>query len=239
MSDPFYIGYEPKAQPAIARFVRRAAFLLGAVFILVALALVSGQSPAEPGAFEFGVLRPYEGELAEWPSPMLIDNHGVYLLVGTGKFGIGARIARRQGQRARFQATLIERDGTRMLQVDSGPIEFLGGGPSQIERADLGAVTLSGEIVDTKCYLGVMKPGHTKVHRDCAARCISGGVPPGFLVRDGAGETHVLLLVGSDGRQIGKEVLDYVAEPVSISGRLVQSRAGLVLEAEPRDFRRL
>jgi hypothetical protein len=29
-------------------------------------------------------------------------------------------------------------------------------------------MTLTGEIVDSKCYLGVMNPGQGKVHRDCA-----------------------------------------------------------------------
>ena len=31
---------------------------------------------------------------------------------------------------------------------------------------DFGEVTLAGEIVDSKCYLGVMNPGNGKVHRD-------------------------------------------------------------------------
>jgi len=31
-----------------------------------------------------------------------------------------------------------------------------------------------GQIVDPKCYLGVMKPGEGKPHSDCAIRCIDG-----------------------------------------------------------------
>ena len=45
---------------------------------------------------------------------------------------------------------------------------------------DLDTFTLIGEIVDSKRYLGVMNPGNGKVHRDCAVRCLSGGIPPIF-----------------------------------------------------------
>ncbi len=65
---------------------------------------------------------------------------------------------------------------------------------------DLGAVTLTGEIVDTKCHLGVMNPGEGKVHRDCAVRCISGGAPP-VSGADQEGDTRLLLLTGADGRR--------------------------------------
>jgi hypothetical protein len=51
---------------------------------------------------------------------------------------------------------------------------------------------LRGEIVDTKCYLGVMTPGEDKVHRGCAVRCISRGVPPAFLVRDASADSRIL-----------------------------------------------
>ena len=47
-------------------------------------------------------------------------------------------------------------------------------------------VMLRGEIVDSKCYLGVMNPGEGTVHRDCAARCLSGGLPPMLVVRSPA-----------------------------------------------------
>jgi hypothetical protein len=69
-------------------------------------------------------------------------------------------------------------------------------------------------------------------------RCISGGVPPAFIANDAAGETRVLLLAGSDGRALSKELLSFVAEPVEIQGRLVRSGSSLILEAEPAAFLR-
>lgn len=45
----------------------------------------------------------------------------------------------------------------------------------------LGRVTLLGEIVDSKCYLGAMKPRCGRTHRGCAILCLKGGVPPQFV----------------------------------------------------------
>ena len=94
-------------------------------------------------------------------------------------------------------------------------------------REDLGEVQLTGEIVDSKCYFGVMNPGGGKVHRDCAARCISGGIPPAFLVRDGGGNTATLLLANWK-----RELLDHIAEPVTVRGRLSRSAGRLTLYQE-------
>jgi len=69
-------------------------------------------------------------------------------------------------------------------------------------------------------------------------RCISGGAPPAFLARDSSGEVRVLLLTGADGRALNREVLDYVAEPITVSGRIFRRGTTLILKAEPKDFRR-
>jgi hypothetical protein len=83
----------------------------------------------------------------------------------------------------------------------------------------IGPVDLTGEIVDTKCYLGVMRPAVGKVHRACAARCLSGGVPPGLLVRDATGETVAYMLVGQDGRSLHIEP-EWAALTARVSGAL-------------------
>jgi hypothetical protein len=103
---------------------------------------------------------------------------------------------------------------------------------------DLGEVTLKGEIVDSKCYLGVMNPGNGKVHRDCAVRCISGGAPPAFIAQDSKGDVRVLLLTGSDGRALNREILSFVAEPLELTGRLARRGDSLFLLSEPSTFRR-
>ena len=49
----------------------------------------------------------------------------------------------------------------------------------------------------------------------------------------------MLLLVGSDGRQLNREVLSFVAEPIEVTGELLRSGANLILKAEPSRFRRV
>ena len=83
-------------------------------------------------------------------------------------------------------------------------------------RAD----TLVGEIVDTKCYLGAMKPGRGKPHRSCASLCIRGGIPAALLVRTENGEGELVNLVDFAGRPLGRELLEWVGQPVAVSGRL-------------------
>ena len=80
--------------------------------------------------------------------------------------------------------------------------------------------TLVGEIVDTKCYLGAMKPGRGKPHRDCASLCIRGGIPAALLVRTEGGERHLVHLLNLHGQPLGRELLEWVGEPVEVWGTL-------------------
>jgi hypothetical protein len=85
---------------------------------------------------------------------------------------------------------------------------------------------LTGEIVDSKCYYGVMNPGEGKVHRDCATRCLSGGVPPSFVVHGGPKDGTVYLLTDATGARLPiSAFLDRVGEPVMIRGREARSAA--------------
>ena len=84
--------------------------------------------------------------------------------------------------------------------------------------------------------LKVMMLGHNfALWRDKkgAVRCISGGIPPGLLVRDRNGNLQAVLLAGADGRELPREILDYVAESVRVRGTLVRSAGFLILRADP------
>jgi hypothetical protein len=207
--------------------------------IVIAVALVIAQAPFAESRFEYGEYRAYEGEVLEWPYPMLLTSNAAFLLVGAGKFGVSDLVKGHDGERLSLRGSLIARDGQQMLEIESASLRFTPAPTRTPPRfADLGPITLTGEIVDTKCYLGVMNPGNGKVHRECATRCISGGAPPAFLVRDADGETRLLLLVGADGRRLGREVSDFVAEPITTPGQLSRQGTSLILKAEPKDFRR-
>ena len=80
-------------------------------------------------------------------------------------------------------------------------------GPPSVWRS-AGVQTLFGEITDPKCYLGAMKPGTGLTHRGCAALCISGGIPPLFVVERGDNlPSRMLVLVDANGASIAGEAL--------------------------------
>ena len=96
-----------------------------------------------------------------------------------------------------------------------------------------------GEIVDSKCFLGVMNPGQLLPHRGCAISCISGGIPPILLVRPKDGPPIYLLLVSGEGRPVNQQVLDLVAEPVQITGDVQRQGDLLILRADPATYLRV
>ena len=223
--DEFYVGYAPKAPAGMAAWLKKriAILLFGA--LLVTGILVASQKHVSPSAFEFEAYREFEGTIIEKPYPMLrLDRPGLaeavpgksrYFLAVFGKKGADEAVAGLDGKRVRVEAALIYRDDQVMLELKEGAVEVKGNGDANIVEEDLGTVTLTGEIVDSKCFLGVMNPGDLKTHKTCAIRCIAGGIPPVLLVRDTTGNAHYFLLVSESGRTVNAEVLDMVAEPQS------------------------
>ncbi len=98
--------------------------------------------------------------------------------------------------------------------------------------------TLTGEIVDSKCFLGVLNPGALTTHRACAIRCISGGIPSVLLVRRTNGLALYFLLLSRDGKPVNKQLLNLVAEPVEITGEVERQGELLILRADPATYRR-
>ncbi|MGA9814604.1 MAG: hypothetical protein WBQ64_17595 [Terriglobales bacterium] len=242
----FYIGYVPKASPALAGFVRKVIVGLGLVVVTMALMLVVGQMPFANSAFEYGQVRSFQGVVQARPFPTLLvarpgetgphDKYSRYLLVAPGKHGADDLVLNFDGKRVRLNGQLIHRDGGTMIEIVPGSIAVVDTAPAiQETTRELGRVRVTGEIVDSKCYLGVMNPGQGKVHRDCAARCLSGGIPPIFIATGGHQQ---LLLVGLDGRALGRDALrEFIAEPIQIEGELLQRGPAQLLQIDPKALR--
>lgn len=219
----FYIGYLP-VPPALRRWMRRVVAGLGVIVAAIAILLVWKQSPFAEAAFEFHEYRELQGVLLTKPyAAVVVPDGAPWLLVAPGKHGftpppgLDGMVVKLRGER-------IYRGPDRMLQVQS----IAGVGPGEVpDELDLGAVELTGEIVDSKCYFGVMNPGSGKVHRDCAARCLSGGIPPALVVRGASGASTTVLIANWR-----RELLDHVAEPVTLRGRLARRSGRLILSAE-------
>jgi hypothetical protein len=99
-------------------------------------------------------------------------------------------------------------------------------------------VTLRGEIIDSKCYLGAMKPGGGKTHKACAALCLAGGVPPMFVTRGADGREAYYLLASPNGGPVAPELHAYAGDPVEIIGEIEQMDDLRTLKVTPAAIRR-
>ena len=245
--DPFYVGYLPKAPRALGGWLKPRIALLLLLPLVLGAVMVLQQKAFGPGVFEFGEYRDFEGTILDSPAPALLldrpgqgrEPHSLYYLVEFGKKGGGDAVAGFVGKRVKLRGALLYRDNQTMIELEkrAASIELMGGQVGNADFAALGQVTLRGEIVDSKCYLGLMKPGNLKPHKACAINCIAGGIPPVLLVRNEEGDARYLLLVSETGASVNQEVLDWVAEPVEITGQLEQWGDMKVLKADPLTYR--
>lgn len=224
----FYIGYLKKAPAGIARYSRGAIVALALLVPILTAIVAAAQGPFDRGHFEFGVARQFEGELFEQPLPLLRMGNAAssarsFPLVGAGKSGLPDFARGHNGECVRFSGSLIVRDGTAMIEMnDAKSFEIVAKNPANANDTRalaLGRVRLVGELVDTKCYFGVMRPATGKVHRACAVRCLEGGVPPGLLLRLPDGSSQVVLLAGLEGKPLQFDP-QWAALTVSAEGQL-------------------
>ena len=168
--DEFYIGWMRESPPRIAARTRGAVVLLLGLGLGVALLALAGQGRFDRGTFEYGVERDFEGVLIERPYPLLIvpSPGGAgpvtpHYLVTFGKHGASDVVAGLDGRTVHVTGSAIHNDGQHMIEVRRvAPLETNSAGLAALASAveqPLGTLTLAGEIVDSKCHLGVMKPG--------------------------------------------------------------------------------
>lgn len=242
----FYVGYLPHAPASLRRFLKRIVLTLGLLVMLAAAVFAVSQMPFARSYFEFGQQRDFQGTLVAQPYPSLVvhrpgqigagETASEYLLVAPGKHGADSLVEGFAGKEVRLRGQLIYREARTMIEVEPGSIAVVGSVPAtEMQVLDLGPVTVTGEIVDSKCYLGVMNPASGKVHRDCASRCLSGGIPPLF-VEQKSGKQFIVVAHG--GKPIPYESLRaFIAEPLTITGELLQRGSVQLLEIQPQGLR--
>lgn len=223
MSEDFYVGYQARAPRPLARLLWWVAILVTLLAAGLAIGIATEQRNFGAGTFEFGVERTLEGTLIDRPYPALrvarpgSTEHSLVLLTRFGKHAYTPP-PELVGRQVAIAGQLIHRGRRTMLEVGTPPLDL---GPGTVVATEpLGRLTVVGEIVDAKCWLGVMKPNEGVLHRACAQLCLRGGAPALLRVVDGEGRVESLLLVGPDGGPLGPELLDLVAIPVEVSGAL-------------------
>ncbi len=248
----FYIGWQEEMPESTGKFLRNTLISTFLVIIVITIYLVFFQKPFNDHAFEFGTTTSLTGIYIEEPFPMLQITKdkpeqvsSSVLLVGFGKFGargIMEEIESREGdmnlKEVTLNGTLIYGDGLTLLELTNQSESFeesTGNFRQPIERRESTyQIELTGEILDSKCYFGVMKPGEGKIHKSCAIRCISGGIPPVLRVwREASQDYDYHLITGLNGEEINADILQFVGEKITISGNPYKQLGWNVLEINP------
>jgi hypothetical protein len=262
MKDEFYIGWQDKAPKGFTKRTKLFVIVVLVVLPLIALGIVFSQNKFNNHVFEYGNLRTIEGDLYTNPVPFLLVDEGYFpdsitnsraiLLIGFGKHGAEQTIAEMEkaqggsieGKRVQLSGTLIYGDGKALFELTEGKkslVKIKGEGADiQLIPIANAPLKIRGQILDPKCYFGVMKHGEGKVHRSCAIRCISGGVPPVLRAETIHGVTFYFVLRGVNGEPINKDILDFVGTPVEVSARSQSAfHWGPILYVNPREIKRL
>lgn len=112
-------------------------------------------------------------------------------------------------------------DGSHMLAAAQIP-EGHGGGEK---------ITVSGEVIDSWCYLSeIMYPLGT-AHHQCALWCAVGGIPVGILGDDGT--VYILLSFEGDDQSVANQaLLDIQTHHVTLEGRAFERDGMHYLQAD-------
>ena len=234
----FFVGYLNAVPRPLALFlVVVAAAIVGG---MAGLAFALGTNVNDPGDGSFARQlgrQAMTGVLLEKPYPILRvrpdatnPEPRTILLTVPGKFHVKRRGGKLFGQVVDASGFLFQRGDIEMLQVQGKKaLQAAEAGEGEPPPAftpaaaeSLGRWRLIGEICDSKCHLGAMRPGTGLAHKACANLCISSGAPPVFVTaQEGAveGETF-LLMADADGGPLPDRFRDYVAVLVALEGEV-------------------
>lgn len=232
--DEFFVPYISESLGSkTKKTIRRLVWTILFAIIVIAGVFAFTQKPFKNGSFELTSETRLTGVFHENPYPMLRvkvadDSYKNILLLGFGKSSVNPYLAviRKDfetltGKELAIEGNLIYYNGKTLVQITSEEkIKVMGNSDPNIlpQKEKVGKVTLTGEIIDPKCYFGVMKPGYGKIHRSCAVRCISGGIPPVLAATDSEQNLHYYLITDLNGGAIHESILPFVGKPAEITG---------------------
>ncbi|WP_298309791.1 hypothetical protein [uncultured Aquimarina sp.] len=236
--DDFFVGYLDNVSSKTKKTVRNFVILGLLALITIAAVFAFTQNTFKNSSFELTTNTKIMGVYHEMPYPMLKvktteNTFKNILLIGFGKYSanpflkkIREEASELSGSMLSIEGNLIYYNGKTLLQITSDEKVTL------IEKANMrrlpkteslvSDMELTGEIVDPKCYFGVMKPGKGKIHRSCAVLCISGGIPPVLATTDENNISEYYLITDQKGNPINKEILPYVGKPSLVTGNVVK-----------------
>ena len=239
---PFYMIYAD-LPASIRGFVLTVIFAVLGFSLGAAISAATTLRPGGDGTWNSGAGQEivFAGTLYEHPYPVLIadetDAHaaGPHFLVRIGKTGAQPDVEGLDAKRVKVTGWLVERDNRRIIEIDpaASPIQPIAEPDAPpMPTESFGEQTLTGEIIDAKCYLGVMRPGLGYAHSACAALCIKGGIPPMLLVKRDNGNAY-LLMTDEAGEPAGEWIQPHVGRPIQLTGELVRIGPLLTIRVNP------
>lgn len=226
MADDFFVGYL-RTPLRLARFVAITAVLCLIGADAVALLLYRAQAARASGDWGSAGEVAYDGVLVARPYPVLLvpaqNGAAAYavLPVSEGKEGAPPGFEALDGASVTLTGYPLLRDGLTVLQLSAPPHEARKT-LALAAPVPMGRHTLTGEIVDSKCYLGAMIPGEGKVHQSCAALCLLGDIPALFVTRDPAGRLTYRLLADESGNAMPQLAGARAGQPLTLSGTITR-----------------
>jgi hypothetical protein len=245
----FFVGYLGTPRP-LAWFLAVITVIMTGLGIGAGLAIALGQQDHGSGRFAWDQgYQDLSGIIQMHPYPVLRlpakDGAAARTIVlsGQGKRGETRRAKMFDGRKVDVGGVFITRDGIDLLQVGGRVRMRPALAPEKLEgftpAADvpIGRYVLKGEIVDSKCYLGAMRPGRGKVHMACAGLCVMGGIPPMFVVYRPEGPPDILLLSGPDDGPVPESMLDHLSLFVSLEGEVLRRDDQLIFQIDPSSLK--
>jgi hypothetical protein len=247
----FYVGYLHAAPNGVASVMQKIIIVGGVVMIILCATLVLYQKRFSLNTFDFEKPTTIEGYLSGFPVPHLrlpvgkdsagSEHYQKIMLVGYGKKGAQQwmlELEKIYGKipvgKVSVRGNLIYGEGKAWMQVENlQGLRVIDKTPASSDPTTVSKrVKIVGEIVDPKCYFGVMKPGEGKVHKSCAARCIAGGIPP--VLHSTEGEFY-LLTMDTQGN-IYQDVAPLIGQKISLSAQQHQVDDWKILKVDQKDL---
>ncbi len=246
-SDEFYVPYiEGSLGTKTKKTIKRFTIISILIIVMAALLFSFSQKPFKNSTFELTSTSKITGAYHESPYPMLrveVASHTFknIVLLGFGKSSANPYLEKLQnevkhlnGRTLTIEGNLIYYNGKTLIQItDDEKVTLANTNKSDVpEKLSISKITLQGEVIDPKCYFGVMKPGKGKIHRSCAVRCISGGIPPVLATTDDNNMAQYFLITDLEGNPINHDILPYIGKPAQITGKVEKMEDWFIMKID-------
>jgi len=247
---PFFVGYLDMPVQ-LKKFYWPLGVLMMLFSLFMGYTLASAQKSSASASWDTSEMETVTGFLQVKPYPVLHrvdpENPGQtqsILLVEQGKFSADAAALPFHNKFVTIQGFSISHGGWSMLEITGGSdIQLMNESETsrledfaeKLAPTSMGSVSLSGEIIDSKCYLGVMKPGEGTVHAACAEVCLLGGMPPMLVVRGHDNWRYGYILTHADGTSVSTDYAANAGQLQQVKGQLIRIGDLLYIQLQDGD----